>query len=30
MDELISWVILVEILVFGTFGLAKLIEWVFA
>lgn len=29
MDELIAWVILVEILVFGTFGLAKLIEWVF-
>lgn len=29
MDELIAWVILVEILVFGTFGIAKLIEWVF-
>ena len=28
MDELIAWVIIVEILVFGTFGLAKLIEWV--
>ena len=25
-DELIVWVIIVEVLVFGTYGLAKLIE----